>query len=72
MKHRKLFAVFVAAIAFAALSVPALAQAPNSPPQVISPEAQADRKITFRLLAPKAESARLSGSDIPGMGPGKT
>ncbi len=32
---------------------------------------QADRKITFRLLAPKAESVRLSGSDIPGMGQGK-
>jgi enterochelin esterase-like enzyme len=71
MKHKKLFAAFVAAIALAALSVPALAQAPNSPPQVISPEVQADRKITFRLLAPKAESVRLSGSDIPGMGPGK-
>src|SRR5438093_13237697 len=71
MKRKKLSAAFVAAITFAALSVPALAQAPNSPPQVISPEVQADRKITFRLLAPKAESVRLSGSDIPGMGPGK-
>jgi enterochelin esterase-like enzyme len=71
MKHKKLFAAFVATIAFVALSVPALAQAPNAAPQVTSPEVQADRKITFRLLAPKAESVRLSGSDIPGMGPGK-
>ena len=71
MKHKKLFAAFVAAITFAALSVPALAQAPNAQPQVTSPEVQADRKITFRLLAPKAESVRLSGGDIPGMGQGK-
>src|SRR5262245_63060484 len=71
MKRKILFSAFVAAIAFAASSVPALAQSPNAPPQVISPEVQADRKITFRLLAPKAESVRLSGSDIPGMGPGK-
>ncbi len=71
MKHKKLFAAFVVAITFAALSVPALAQAPNAPPQVTSPEVQADRKITFRLLAPKAESVRLTGSDIPGLGQGK-
>ncbi len=68
---KKLFAAFVAAIAFVALSVSALAQAPNAQPQVISPEVQADRKITFRLLAPKAESVRVSGGDIPGMGSGK-
>jgi enterochelin esterase family protein len=71
MKRKELFAAFVVAITFAALSVPAPAQAPNAPPQVTSPEVRADRKITFRLLAPKAESVRLSGGDIPGMGGGK-
>ncbi len=71
MKHKKLFATFIAAIACAVLSVPARAQAPNAPPQVISPDVQADRKITFRLLAPKAEGVRLTGSDIPGLGQGK-
>jgi len=35
-------------------------------PQVVSPEAAADRKVTFRILAPKAGAVRLSGSDIPG------
>ncbi len=35
-------------------------------PQVVSPEVSADRHITFRILAPKAEAVRLSGSDIPG------
>ncbi len=39
-------------------------------PQVVSPEVSADRKVTFRLLAPKAESVQLGGSDIPGQGQG--
>ncbi len=39
-------------------------------PQVTSPEVSADRKITFRILAPKAQAVRLSGSDIPGNGQG--
>ncbi len=71
MSKEKRITAFLAAVAFMALAVPVLAQAPNAPPQVISPEVQPDRKITFRLLAPKAESVRLTGSDIPGMGPGK-
>jgi enterochelin esterase family protein len=39
-------------------------------PQVVSPEVSEDRHITFRILAPKAESVRLSAGDIPGNGPG--
>ena len=39
-------------------------------PQVTSPELAPDRHITFRVLAPKAESVRLSAGDIPGNGPG--
>jgi enterochelin esterase-like enzyme len=35
-------------------------------PVVVSPEVQSDRRITFRILAPKADNVRLSGSDIPG------
>ena len=35
-------------------------------PAVISPEVLADRRVTFRILAPNAESVRLSGGDIPG------
>ena len=50
-------------------AAPAAQQTP--PPVVISPEVSADRNITFRLLAPQAESVRLTGSDIPGMGQGK-
>src|SRR5882724_4883117 len=37
-------------------------------PQVVSPEVAGDCRITFRILAPKAEMVKLSGSDIPGVG----
>jgi len=37
---------------------------------VVSPEVSADRRVTFRILAPKAQEVRLSGSDIPGNGQG--
>jgi enterochelin esterase-like enzyme len=55
------------------LSLPFMVTAqerPAPPPQFVSPEVAADRKITFRIHAPKAEAIRLSGSDIPGAGPG--
>jgi enterochelin esterase family protein len=37
---------------------------------VTSPEVAADRRVTFRILAPKAQAVRLTGSDIPGNGQG--
>jgi enterochelin esterase family protein len=39
-------------------------------PPVGSPDVQVDRRVTFRLRAPKAEDVRLTGSDIPGVGQG--
>jgi len=39
-------------------------------PRVTSPEVAADRHVTFRILAPKAEAVRLAGSDVPGVGQG--
>ena len=39
-------------------------------PYVVSPELSAGRMITFRILAPKAESVRLTAGDIPGLGQG--
>ena len=39
-------------------------------PRVVSPEVAADRHVTFRILAPKAEAVLLSGSDIPDLGRG--
>jgi enterochelin esterase family protein len=49
-----------------------LVQAQNRPatPQVTSPEVSDDRKITFRVLAPKATVVKLGAGDIPG-GSGK-
>jgi enterochelin esterase family protein len=38
-------------------------------PAVKSPEVQPDRKITFRILAPKAKAVRLNAGDLPGGGP---
>jgi enterochelin esterase family protein len=41
-------------------------------PRVVSPEVSAERQITFRILAPKAETVQLSSSgDIPGIGFGQ-
>ena len=40
-------------------------------PQVISPEVAADRQVTFRILAPKAEAVKLTGNDMPDIGQGK-
>ncbi len=38
---------------------------PGQPP-LISPEVTDGNKITFRIMAPNADTVRLSGSDIPG------
>ena len=39
---------------------------PQTPP-VVSPEVLADRRITFRILAPQAQNVRMSAGDIPGI-----
>jgi len=51
-----------------ALGFCAVAQPGRGPqgPVVVSPEVQTDRHVTFRILAPKAEAVKLTGSDIPG------
>jgi enterochelin esterase family protein len=46
------------------------AQMGRGGPQVNSPDVADDGKVTFRILAPNAETVRLSGSDIPDLGPG--
>lgn len=59
---------FLRRTALAALAASFLPAQPAPP--VVSPEVSADRRITFRLMAPKAETVRVSGGDIPGNGPG--
>src|SRR5438552_1221296 len=65
----------LAILASAFFAAPILAQPPAAPargrgPQIVSPEVSADRRVTFRIVAPKAAGVRLSGSDIPGNGQG--
>jgi len=47
------------------LACSAFAQQAPRPPQFVSPEVSADRKVTFRLHAPNAEAVTLTGGDIP-------
>ena len=57
----------------ATLAQPAARSGPGARPRVVSPEVSADRKIRFRILAPKAEAVQLGSSgDIPGAGFGQT
>lgn len=61
----------LAAVLLGLQSAPAQPAAPgtNAPPRVVSPEVGPDKKVTFRLYAPKAEQVLLGGSgDIPGTG----
>ena len=57
-----------------AISLSASAQAPQRQPTpndtLGAPEISPDKKVIFRIYAPKATNVRLVGSDIPGNGPG--
>jgi enterochelin esterase-like enzyme len=52
----------------------AAAQAPpaNRPPTVVSPEVRSDRRVVFRIYAPKAQAVALSAGDIPSATPAFT
>ena len=58
----------MAGLALAGLVIAALghAQPPPQTPAIVSPEVQADHRVTFRIHAPQAQALRLVGSDIPG------
>lgn len=66
------YSLIAAAIITLAIVAPAEARQGqgrgNAPPQFVSPEVAADRKITFRLFAPNAQAVRLAAGDIPGVG----
>ncbi len=56
------------------LSPPLSAQAPprpERPPAFASTEVAADRGLTFRLHAPKAETVQLTGGDLPSLPSGR-
>ena len=68
MKHHPFLTVLFAVLTSGFVS---WAQRPQSLPMVVSPEIRTNRQVTFRLLAPKAETVKLAGSDLPGLGQGK-
>ena len=57
-------------VACSGFALPARAQGPqgNRPPEFASTEVSPERKVTFRVHAPKAEGVRLGSSDLPGVG----
>jgi len=80
MKTRRMMMSLTAATILAALVLESAARAQPAAeaprfrgpqgPRVTSPEVAADRRVTFRILAPKAEAVRLGAGDIPGIGQG--
>src|SRR5690606_34557005 len=73
MKLKPITSLVAVAALFATLALPQFIHAQRGGPQgprVISPGV-ADGKITFRILAPKAEQVRLAAGDIPGGGQGR-
>lgn len=73
MNTRRMTSLITLMTLLLALALTNATQAQRGPrgPQVVSPELSDDSEVTFRILAPKAESVRLGGSDIPGLGQGK-
>jgi enterochelin esterase family protein len=70
MKRIPLFTLAISIVLSAAIPARAQNRGGQRPPTVVSPEVSAERKITFRIYAPKAEAVRLSAGDIPGNGRG--
>ena len=70
--NRRLYLRIVLAGVVTALAPAVYAQPPAGrgggppAPQVTSPEVQADRRVVFRILAPKAQDVRLNAGDLPG------
>jgi enterochelin esterase family protein len=71
MNRIAILAVFFSVVMFAQ-SMTAQAQPPLGPqaPAVVSPQVSAEKKISFRIHAPKAEKVRLVSSDILDVGMG--
>jgi enterochelin esterase family protein len=60
--------MFLAAAGALAAPLALHAQQPQGP-QVVSPDVQSDRRVTFRILAPNAQKVELrTPGDIPGIG----
>jgi enterochelin esterase-like enzyme len=58
--------VTLAALGQAPVAARAHAQGPPRGPRVVSPEVHADRRVTLRLLAPRADTVRVTGEILDG------
>src|SRR5262245_23302608 len=67
MKPVTLF-IALASAAFLAAAGAGQDRQPARPPEFVSPEVSAERKVTFRIHAPNAKDVKLSSSDIPRTG----
>jgi enterochelin esterase-like enzyme len=65
-RRRVLVALATIALAFGAEVAPAQRGGPQRGPRFVSPEVNADRTVTLRVLAPKADSVRLTGEILNG------
>src|SRR5262249_12388925 len=70
MRQITLLAAVTAWMLTSAALTTAQDRAAQRPPEVVSPEVSVEKKITFRIHAPKAEAVKLIGGDIPGTGSG--
>jgi enterochelin esterase-like enzyme len=66
----QMFAITCIAMPFALSTATAQDRGGPRPPEFASPEVSAEKKITFRIHAPKAESVKLFSSDLPSNGAG--
>jgi enterochelin esterase family protein len=69
---RALSTAAIAVLLMMSSATPSNAQNPFGPrpPEFVSSEVSAERKVTFRLHAPKAQAVRLDSSDLPDIGRG--
>lgn len=70
LRFHSLLLIIIAALAGIVRTQAADPPPRNRPPQVTSPEIASDRHVTFRIQAPKAQSVRFGGGDIPNTGQG--
>jgi enterochelin esterase-like enzyme len=76
MKTRVNIVAVLAIVLWPALAADCMAQSTNRTgrgfgpqgPRVVSPEVSAERKLTFRILAPKAEAVNLNAGDLQKLG----
>jgi enterochelin esterase-like enzyme len=60
----------VAILVTASMALTSVAQVESFSQSITSPEVASDGRVTFRLLAPKAQAVRLATPDIPDLGQG--